>query len=479
MKKIKCLLIMFMVLFTIINIPIIYADGENWLDGWTYRKELTISYASGSGTNYQIYVNINYGSGSDSGSSVYLDSKCETDFVDIRFTEDDGSTLLYAYNRTQVDSDYCNVHFKVTDDLSSSDVTVYLYYGNSEATAYWDGENTYIRWDDFDLDYSVDDLLNSTRGWSTEGISGGSYILIKNNPSGSGQVLRIEENGDSTNTIAKLDFNGDYDSIAIGFDYLRGQDRTTYLHVRDDADAFWANDVDWTNDYWRSYDGSWSALSPNLANSYNTWYLYEFRYDYNYDYCAIYYNGGLYIGDLYNYNDGGDLFWFLNLRTQVGTLYLDNVYIRKFVYDEPDCDTWGEEETQPEETYYITINFNSSVMGSVYVNCTEITVNGTEVNCDSGNKLFIQACTYNQSYVFINYTSVNSTITINPYKYYTAVASNDTINCYFDIAGSIEGEESEYTEEELFGFGLVMFVFCLTLVTVLIINNRNKNRGGI
>lgn len=77
-----------------IGFPIAPSAAPNWLIGWDYRKSHNIVGETGAGTDYQIKIDVHYGSGSDSGEDVYLDSKSRRDFGDVRFTDNDGSTLL-------------------------------------------------------------------------------------------------------------------------------------------------------------------------------------------------------------------------------------------------------------------------------------------------------------------------------------------------------------------------------------------------
>jgi hypothetical protein len=102
-----------------------------------------INAASGAGTNYQVKVKVHYGSGTDSGSNVYLNGKCRTDFGDVRFTDDDGSTLLDYWMESKVDSDYAIFWVEVADDLSTDPATIYIYYGNATATTTSNGPNTF------------------------------------------------------------------------------------------------------------------------------------------------------------------------------------------------------------------------------------------------------------------------------------------------------------------------------------------------
>jgi len=75
---------------------------------------------------------------------VALNGICKTDFGDIRFTDNDMETLLKQWPEHKTDSVYCDFWFKPTDSLEESDIDVYLYYGNAEATMESDGPNTFI-----------------------------------------------------------------------------------------------------------------------------------------------------------------------------------------------------------------------------------------------------------------------------------------------------------------------------------------------
>ena len=121
-----------------------------WLTSWNYRKSHVINYAAGAGTLYQKQVTVHYGSGTDGDDDVYLNSHSRTDFGDVRFTDDDGSTLLDYWMEEKVDSDYSIFWVKVADDLSTVAVTVYVYYGKADATTISNGTDTFLQFDHFD-----------------------------------------------------------------------------------------------------------------------------------------------------------------------------------------------------------------------------------------------------------------------------------------------------------------------------------------
>ncbi|MGQ9506524.1 MAG: DUF2341 domain-containing protein [Candidatus Bathycorpusculaceae bacterium] len=142
-----------------------------WLSGWQYRKSHVINSANGAGTNYQVRIKAHYGSGTDSGADVYLNSHCRGDFGDVRFTDDDGETLLDYWMEEKVDSDYAIFWVEVADDLSTANQTIYIYYGKSDATTVSNGDNTFIFFDNFP-GTSLD-----TNKWNTLAGSKGSYSV--------------------------------------------------------------------------------------------------------------------------------------------------------------------------------------------------------------------------------------------------------------------------------------------------------------
>jgi len=185
-----------------------------WLSGWQYRKKVTISGSSGAGTNYQVKLSI----GSSSGGDFHLEGHC-TDFPnDIRFTDDDGETLLdyWIEDPTQ---DPITVWVEVQDSLDS-DVDIYVYYGNPSASSAIDGEATFEFFDDFEIgkiswslgtegfkkpfshfavniqqtgllpsDY-VGDITNPTVAWSYDAGEVGLCVLVDDvNNDGKGEVV--------------------------------------------------------------------------------------------------------------------------------------------------------------------------------------------------------------------------------------------------------------------------------------------------
>lgn len=123
-----------------------------WYDtSWNRRKAITLGGITGAGPNYQIHLDIEYGSGTDSGNTVYMNTFGQTDFDDVRFTDNDGETLLDYYIEEYTASGDATFWVEVHDALDE-DVVIYMYYQNSAVSDVSNGPNTFIHFDDFEND---------------------------------------------------------------------------------------------------------------------------------------------------------------------------------------------------------------------------------------------------------------------------------------------------------------------------------------
>lgn len=114
-----------------------------WLEGYLYRKKVTISGETGAGTNYQVKLTI----GATAGGDFHLENHCEDFPNDIRFTADDGTTEL-DYWVQEIPIGSVIVWVKVTDSLES-DVDIYCYYGKSGVSSGSNISSTFIFGDDY------------------------------------------------------------------------------------------------------------------------------------------------------------------------------------------------------------------------------------------------------------------------------------------------------------------------------------------
>jgi len=129
---------------------------DPWFDSsWQYRKSHEIvGSTAGAVTDYQIRITVHYGSGTDSGEDVYVGTKCRADFGDIRFTKADGETLLdyWLENEETAEADGYGVFWVEVDSIPASPdtTTIYIYYGNPSATTTSNGDDTFLFFDHFE-----------------------------------------------------------------------------------------------------------------------------------------------------------------------------------------------------------------------------------------------------------------------------------------------------------------------------------------
>ncbi|HLD35092.1 MAG TPA: DUF2341 domain-containing protein, partial [Planctomycetota bacterium] len=127
-----------------------YFGSSGWWDSdWEYRKSVTLSRASGAITDYQMKCVINRSTGTDGSPNaydVYVNTKCNSDYSDIRFINSSETPLDYWIEISDTSSATVWVEF---DSIGASDTTFYMYYGNTEASAYSNGVSTFDFFDHF------------------------------------------------------------------------------------------------------------------------------------------------------------------------------------------------------------------------------------------------------------------------------------------------------------------------------------------
>jgi hypothetical protein len=331
----------------------------SWLEGWQYRKSHVINPASGAGTGYQIRITVHYGSGTDSGEHVYLNGKCRTDFGDIRFTDDDGVTELAYWMEEKVDGDHAIFWVKVNDDLSTTQQTIYIYYGNPTATTTSNPNATFIFFDHFtSLNTSIwTPPSDSTYfGWTID--NGTEFVMY----AGTRGKSKFYNGHWSTYSVAQYEVvnraievcmhalkvnAGDfyaYHNMGVAFDddtspppyrcYGRGG-QVAHKYTSETG-------LIWSSGSWNGAETppeiNGLAITPTAIKAFRN---YALQYT---ELVAI--SGTKY---LHMYMGVGEGYY----RTNWGELHIDWIRIRKYVEPEPSHGIWGSEETT---AYYIYVS---------------------------------------------------------------------------------------------------------------------------
>jgi hypothetical protein len=298
---------------------------------WSYRRSHVVNSAAGAGTDYQVKVVVHYGSGTDSGGNVYLNSKCKSDFGDIRFTADDGVTLLNYWMESKILYGKAVFWVKISANLSSSNQTIYVYYGNSNATSASNATNTFLFFDDFSGDLSK--WTQRSGNWSID-----SSKYLKTPTTDEDQIVTAS----FTMKDGRIRYCFKQDSIVTwitgsGLSCIaRSPNASNYYRVQ-----YWDCESD-TYEMWKYVNSSHAGLNGTAITADANWHTDEF----------LLYGSTLkgYLDDSYGLEATDTEF---SANSYLGFRYgglaekyylIDWIFVGKYVSPEPSHGAWGSEE---------------------------------------------------------------------------------------------------------------------------------------
>jgi hypothetical protein len=256
-----------------------YPNGTEWdgtvpvAVGWSYRRSHVVNNATGAGTNYQVQIIVVNGSVADSGNVVYINSKTRADFGDVRFTDDDGVTLLDCWMETLNTGINATFWVEVADDLSSANRTIYVYYGKADATYPYlasdtkQGEATFLFFDHFPC--SAIDTFKWGNGTADATVAS-SIMRHINASSGYSWLRTLASFGPAVRYRA---YGQTYQVGGISYNHLFG-----FLHVDSVNIAsimYWSFDVNWTK-YASKTGGATVANMTQVADL--NWHIFQVFY---------------------------------------------------------------------------------------------------------------------------------------------------------------------------------------------------------
>ena len=330
----------FIILILIVScLPTVNASTQGWLSGWQYRKSHVINSTNGAGTNYQVKINVINGTNTDSGDTVYINNKTRSDFGDVRFTGSDGTTLLDYWMETLNTGINATFWVEVADDLSSSNQTIYIYYGKSDATTTSNGDNTFLFFDDF-LGSSLDTTKWTTYGTPTIAVSNSEIDIQKTGATAGIQTV----NSFSQGRAVRFKFKG-----------IQGTDHVAENKIKYDdnnrMDSFYTRYAG-ANKYNANtrIGGTWGTETTLYnAMALNTYYIAEITYINNSLQVKLYDTSYTQLGPTYSSSPSWTPYYVIcsvysSANLQEGKW--DWVFVRKYVSPEPNHGSWGSEETR-------------------------------------------------------------------------------------------------------------------------------------
>jgi hypothetical protein len=306
---------------------------------WSYRKKITIAGSSGAGVNYTVPLNVGESSGA-TGYNFHIEGHSANFPIDLRFTKDDGITLLNCWvesitgtspNRT------AKIWVKISDDLGVNR-NIYCYYGNPNATNVSNGPNTFPFFEDFNS-YS-DGYLNGKGGWS-----GDTYFNVQGTTVYEG-AKAVQVSGGPANTWiqVKKPLTTNLNSVEVRV-YLRAAQtnlNTGYIWILNTAGALIGGGAMSSAAYFQVQGGT-SANDGTYAA--NTWYLAILQIRETNQYVRFEGGGAAFTAWIAPANTGTPGYVQLLSYSQNAICYWDLIIVRNFITVEPAFSSAGSEET--------------------------------------------------------------------------------------------------------------------------------------
>ena len=302
-----------------------------WLTGWTYRKAVTIKRADGAVSNYQMKLLLGE---SDGASGEYVDcgGKCLSSFNDIRFTKSDGTTLLdyWIESLSGATPNQLATVWIEFDSIGTGSTTFYMYYGKADAPSVSSGVNTFLFFDDFEL--------NNFSRWTTAQAQWSTQSTIKK----MGTYAAYGQGAAANRILGKDQLFTD--EFVIHF-WLRANATALYVFYGCLYQgslkyllALGGNDGGAV----QYYDGVYKNFSPALSHVADTWYEVALHVDLPNNRYRMDWNGKT-VAAVSTVLSTSDVTQFLNYCSSVAgrNVYLDDVYIRKWAVPEPLWGDWG------------------------------------------------------------------------------------------------------------------------------------------
>jgi hypothetical protein len=269
-----------------------------------------------------------------------LEEHCRTDFGDVRFTDDDGSTELDFWMEELNSGHNATFWVQVKDDLSSANRTIYMYYGNTTTSGGVTTSNmtgTAVEVDDFEYSDSIENhgwtiTLGEAATTTDEQKYGSRSLAITRTATEAGQgnkalgqssyrafmwLYDTEGAGDSEKRNYAMCYDSDPVADAILIGYKGAQ----------------------SADYYAWWDGSWHTTSVARSIGWHKieWYFYGNEVYGKIDETSIF-TGNSQCGK------ASGIKYEVSPSPSPTTEYQDSWIVFKYVNPEPSHGSWGNEE---------------------------------------------------------------------------------------------------------------------------------------
>lgn len=304
---------------------------NNWYNlAWHWRKPITISNGGGALTNFQIMMTVDT-------ATLVTAGKMLASGNDIRFSTSDGVTNISYWIQSGINTASTIIWVKVPS-LSAGSNTIYMYYGNTGAAAASNGDNTFIFWDDFEVDLAKWTLVNATRGTATRvstPVVNGSWSMYLNDTSTGGTFGAYAAITAQAQCVIEYYARPAQTNEIWGLQVRRTNAIAPNMRFNSDASVEY-------------FPNAWTDFSPAVTYAANTWYSFKLdNVNASTDTYSVYIDGSLKGSGIAFDNAVADvnrIYFETATAAQVPDLYVDLVKVRAYASPEPTVTVIGAEE---------------------------------------------------------------------------------------------------------------------------------------
>ena len=323
--------------------------GDWYNQSWDYRQEINISNTAGDLTNYQVRIDLN-------STNVGSNFNWSNNGSDIRFTNSTDDELYFWIESWSNTTNISIIWVNVTSLPNNQNTTIYMYYGNSEATSESNGTATFEFFDDFEVAGAGD--------WVTESQSPDYDSTVQAKSPTHSLELKYGSNAWEQTHISLTHSN----NIAIEYwSYIDYNSLRVELGAQGDGterfQVMVGQSAGGTDIYY--YDNGFHDTNINAVL--DTWKKVKF---YNFDWSAhtftFEYNGNVAnnipMDSLYGTYNNNEF----RLTIKNAGAYYDDVRVRKYADPEPTVSSFGGEESGEDTTppTYSDNSTNSTIAGA-------------------------------------------------------------------------------------------------------------------
>lgn len=146
-----------------------YPEYAWWNVSFPYRVPLEINTSTPQ-TNFQIRINVTHA------------ANMQSDFDDLRFVTNcsEDATIINSWLEDKDDGSHADVWINISTDVVTN-TTLCMYYGDTDIGPEWDGNSTFIFFDDFE-GYAAGSNLEGQGGWTGAVGTGGQFVVTDYDP---------------------------------------------------------------------------------------------------------------------------------------------------------------------------------------------------------------------------------------------------------------------------------------------------------